>query len=183
MANMGALLKSEIGRIARRESNSIVGQLRDKVLSLKKVVSSHAKLLEEIEKELLSLRKNFGGESVLMEANEDSASNSRLSAGSIARLRKKLGLSRSAFAIVLGTNQNSVYMWENGRTSPRSSMKAKIVQLRGLGKREVKKMLDGKSAPDGKPALRSLGRPKGAVNKAKSANASEKSAVSDDKKV
>jgi DNA-binding transcriptional regulator YiaG len=60
----------------------------------------------------------------------------------VAALRGRLGLSREKFAKLVGASVGSVVNWEKG-TVPRDEQKAKILDLRKLGAREAKEILEG----------------------------------------
>lgn len=57
-------------------------------------------------------------------------------------MRAKLGLTQAQMATLLGVSSLSVYKWESGQVEPREKQKAKVLALRGVGKREVVKMLE-----------------------------------------
>jgi DNA-binding transcriptional regulator YiaG len=61
----------------------------------------------------------------------------RFSASGLQAQRKRLGLSASEAALLLGVSDQSVYKWENGKTRPRASQFASIAALRGFSKTEA----------------------------------------------
>lgn len=63
-------------------------------------------------------------------------------AEAFAAMRAKLGLTQAQMATLLGVSSLSVYKWESGQVEPREKQKAKVLALRGVGKREVVKMLE-----------------------------------------
>jgi DNA-binding transcriptional regulator YiaG len=65
----------------------------------------------------------------------------RFRAGGFATLRKRLGLSAEAMGKLLGVSGQSVYHWESGKASPRSSQLPAIAAVRKLGKREAQARL------------------------------------------
>ncbi len=141
MANLASLLKSEIARIAKKETKSQFVNMNSKIAELKKNLLAHKKQVKNLEGELQSMHKRFGTADKVPAIAAELLVKSRLSGSSIARLRHKLKLSRALFGKLLGASQNTIYLWEVDKTSPRSDMKAKIVQLRKTGKREIKKIL------------------------------------------
>jgi DNA-binding transcriptional regulator YiaG len=74
--------------------------------------------------------------------SEEEIKNSRITPKYIANIRKKLGLNKNEMATVLEINPNSIYLWETGRATPRNDTKAKLIQLREMGKKEVRALLE-----------------------------------------
>jgi len=68
----------------------------------------------------------------------------RMSPQWIIKIRQKLGLTQGQLAVLLGSNNFSVSHWELGKTTPRDAFKRKIAALRGIGKRELKQLLEEK---------------------------------------
>ncbi len=145
MASIEKVLKMEIGRLARKEMKRSfpslkqdlatikrsVGQLNKKAAKLEKVVSRYATAADKKHKASLH-------------ASEEEVKGSRLSPRLVQKLRKRLRLSRKAFADLAGVSANTVYMWETGKTSPNRAGKAALVGLRKLRMREAKKLLGDK---------------------------------------
>ena len=83
--------------------------------------------------------------------------------------RRHHKLSQGAFAKLIGVGLNTVWLWGNGRTTPRPKQQAAVIELRALGSEELSSRLSGigLSAERQKP-----GRKKGTP--AKSTNVREK---------
>jgi len=145
------VLNDEIRRLARKEIKAALTPLLDNVSALKKQVAEQKRQIAALEKRCAAP----AAESVAAPANADKDEKQlRLNAAGILRLRTKLGLTQSEFAKVLGVAMHTVSVWEQGIRTPRRAHKARICALRGIGKRELKKMLEqngAKSAPTGKP--------------------------------
>lgn len=56
-------------------------------------------------------------------------------------MRKRLGLSASQLGALIGMSEQSVYNWETKKATPRKDALAAIIELRGVGKREVQRRL------------------------------------------
>jgi DNA-binding XRE family transcriptional regulator len=56
--------------------------------------------------------------------------------------RKRLGLSAEDYCKLVGAAGLSIYNWELGKSHPRSEYVAKLVAVRGVGKREARKRLE-----------------------------------------
>jgi len=146
MPNVASVLKAEIARVSKKESKSLFGPLLATVSSLKKSVSSLKKRVASLEAKSERLEKKLGGGSAIAIPAPEKVGKSRVGAGNIAKLRAKLDLTRAEMAALIDVNANSIFLWERGKAKPRAAAKAKIIALRGLGKRQIKKML-AKLAP------------------------------------
>ena len=70
----------------------------------------------------------------------------RLTPSGIRSLRKKLGVSQRELANLMGVTMGAVALWEKGTFTPKEEKLAKLMELRKLGKRQVKEMLSGKES-------------------------------------
>src|SRR5439155_17501580 len=61
--------------------------------------------------------------------------------------RTRLGLSQVALGRLVGVTGTAVVEWEGGRTKPSGERRKAIVALRGLGRRDVKRLLDRMPKP------------------------------------
>ena len=134
-------LNDEIRRLARKEIKAAVTPLLGTVSALKKQIAEQKRQIAALEKRC-QVPEN-AAPAAAVEA-EDDEKQVRLNAAGILRLRTKLGLTQGEFAKVLGVAMHTVSVWEQGRRTPRRAHKVRICALRGLGKRELKKMLDEK---------------------------------------
>lgn len=144
MGKVERIIKSEIVRLAKREMHktlaplgrdvrllkSTVSQLRKAVLTLKRITASQQKVLEK-------------GKAPL-EATPEEVKESRFSPRLIGSLRRHLGITQKELAILTGVTVGAAHLWETGRFKPSIKKKAVMVALRKLGRREVKKLLEGK---------------------------------------
>ncbi|MDE2491084.1 MAG: helix-turn-helix domain-containing protein [Elusimicrobia bacterium] len=60
----------------------------------------------------------------------------------LVQAQRKLGLSREAFARLLGVSAGAVTAWEGGRSKPRAEARGALVAVRALGKREARWRLE-----------------------------------------
>jgi len=103
-------------------------------------------------------------------------------AGKIARLRKTHHLSQKAMALLVGVSLNTVWLWEQGRTSPRAAQASKIQELSGLSAASLKTRLkkvglqEGRSKPGRKPGKVAKKPTKKPTKKAKAAKKPAKKA-------
>ncbi len=141
MSDIKAVLKEMIARIARHEIKIKVTPLNRNIKELKLAGRQMQKIIARQQKELSALSKNILPEDTITTLSPESLEGKRLSPKLISALRRKLKLSRKDFAQLIGTTSNTVFLWENGKAKPRSAAKARIISIRGLGKRQVKEIL------------------------------------------
>lgn len=141
MALLESAIKETIARGARRQVRLALTPLRGDLLRLRKKVI-------ELQATVMTLRNSANGWKRLMEAapaiphvSEEAAKAARLSPRLIATLRKRLGLSQTALARLVGVSAPAVAHWEAGNSAPAGLNRVSLVALRKVGKREVKELL------------------------------------------
>ena len=158
MGKIEGIIKSEIMRLAKREIRKIavplgsdvwflksaVSQLRKAVLTLQRITANQQKVLEKGKKPL--------------EAAPEEVKMSRFSPRLIRSLRKHLGITQKELAILTGVTVGAIHQWESGQFKPSMKKKAVMVALRKLGRREVRKLLEGKETPMAKKKIPSRRR-------------------------
>ena len=140
-------LYDEIRRLARKEIKAALTPLQGTISALKKQVAEQKRQIAALEKRCVAAEPETSA--MPAAAADEDEKPVRLNAAGILRLRNKLGLTQGEFAKVLGVAMHTVSVWEQGRRTPRHSHKARICALRGIGKRELKKMLE---QPEAAPA-------------------------------
>ncbi len=141
MPNVASILKQEIARVARKEAKSFFKALPGSLSGLKKTVSEQKRKIAALEAKVDKLEKALAKDSKIAIPKPEELEHSRLGAKNVAKLRKKLNLTRAEMAKLIGVNPNSIFLWENDKATPRAAARAKIIALRGLGKKEIKKLL------------------------------------------
>lgn len=150
MSNFAAQLKTEISRIAKKES-------RAQVAVLKKAQASHRAEIADLKRRLASLEalvRRLGKTPTRPGAEPGEAVETqglRFRADGFASLRKKFGLSAAQMALLLGVSNQSVYHWEAGKSKPRAAQLKAIADVRKLGKKEVAARLAEMSSPSQAP--------------------------------
>jgi len=143
MPNIGTVLKSEISRVSRKE-------VRGETLALKKSISQYRSQIADLKRRVHALEqlvKRAGkARNSSAGAAPEPGGNLRFSAKGLAAQRRRLGLSAASVARLLGVSALSVYKWESGKTRPRAKQIEAIARLRGMGKREAMKRLEGEAA-------------------------------------
>ena len=141
MGKIETVLKSEISRLARRETKAVIGKHVDELRRLRKRVAS-------LERELRAVKAARAQEqakrkvttAVATVAGEEGPA-IRLSPRLIRSLRSRLGISQADLAKLAGVSTVAVGNWESGKSRPRDESKARIAALRSLGRREVRRLL------------------------------------------
>lgn len=144
MANLAAVLKSEVARLARKELRAETDALKRTVASQRSDIAALKRRAAKLEKSLSALLRlaNKAGRAAQPEPGDAEAGSFRFRAAGMANNRKRLGLSAEDFGLLVGASGQTIYLWERGETKPRPKNLAAIAALRGVGKREVAKRLE-----------------------------------------
>lgn len=144
MANLAAVLKSEVTRLARKELRAETDALKKMVTGQRAEIAALKRRTADLEKSLKALTRlaNKAGRGEQSTPNDEGVGSFRFRAAGMASNRKRLGLSAEDFGLLVGASGQSVYLWESGKTKPRQQNIAAIAALRGVGKREVVKRLE-----------------------------------------
>jgi DNA-binding transcriptional regulator YiaG len=140
MSNFAAQLKTEIARIAKKET-------RAQAMVLKKAQATHRAEIADLKRRIASLEavvRHLAKSSARPSTppkEEDEPQGLRFRAGGFASLRKKFGVSATQMALLLGVSNQSVYHWETGKSKPRAAQLQAIAAVRKLGKKEVAQRL------------------------------------------
>jgi len=140
MSHFAAQLKTEISRIAKKET-------RTQAAVLKKAQTTHRAEIADLKRRIASLEavvRRLGKTAARPLAppqEEDEPQGLRFRADGFASLRKKFGVSAAQMALLLGVSNQSVYHWETGKSKPRAAQLQAIAAVRKLGKKEVAQRL------------------------------------------
>lgn len=133
--NLASTLKSEITRLARKEQKADSIALRKAVAQHRGDIASLKRRIADLERLVKQLRK--AAKPVSSEPPEHKGGRVRFSAKGLASHRQKLGLSAEQYGSLIGVSGQSIYKWEAEKATPRAAQLAKLVSIRGLGKREA----------------------------------------------
>ena len=158
MPKLEQVLKAEIIRLAKKQVRDACSPLARGVRELKRRVSQLSKAVVALDKIRAALEARKAAEGTKLEAPAEQVKAARLSPLLVKKLRARLGLSQGQLARLVGVSGPAVAHWELGRSRPQGSNKAALVALRGVGRREVKRML-GEKAEAGKAASREKAKP------------------------
>ena len=144
MGKVEGIIKSEIVRLAKKEMRKISVPLGRDVRSLKSTVSQLRRTVLGLQRITTSQQKELEKGKMVLEAPPEEVKESRFSPRLIRSLRKHLGITQKELAILTGVTVGAAHLWESGQFKPSMKKKAVMVALRKLGRREVKKLLEGK---------------------------------------
>jgi DNA-binding transcriptional regulator YiaG len=144
MPNIAKVLKDEFSRVARRESKKALTSVSKPAAGLRRTTADLKRRVAQLEKELRLLRKSLDGISAGRQAGAvETTDKARITAKGMRSLRRRLRLSGQEFAKLLGITPQVVYGWDkaSGALRVRSTTRAAILAVRGIGAREAHKRL------------------------------------------
>jgi DNA-binding transcriptional regulator YiaG len=151
------ILKQEIQRLARKEIKVEMDDVRKRAAEQRKTISELRRRIEILEKQNTKLAKRTAAvaavaapevaareEAKAQSAEDRSGYGPRFSGQAITKLRQKLNLTQAEFAKLAGVSPQSVYQWERkgGKLRLRTATKEALVQMRGMGVREARRLLE-----------------------------------------
>ncbi|OGU21758.1 MAG: hypothetical protein A2580_18085 [Hydrogenophilales bacterium RIFOXYD1_FULL_62_11] len=143
MSNIGAVLKSEIARLARKEIKAQIEPLKKANTKLRSDAAALKRSLRELEQQVRQQARATARPAKPAAGDEaDAGPRGRITQAGIRTLRKRTGLSAEDFGTLVGATGQSVYNWENKGVTPSKASVAAMIELRGLGKREIAKRLE-----------------------------------------
>lgn len=151
MANIATLLKNEI---QKQTDKAVRKSLRPLALQLRE----EQKRVKMLERQVALLSKNVqkGGSvaaAAPAKATAPAATKGSWNGSTVTNLRRKHQLSQNALAKMLGVGINTVWLWEQNRTSPRAKQQEGINALGELSALQVRRRLtkvglaEGRSKP------------------------------------
>ena len=140
MSTFATQLKSEIGRIAKKETRAETTVLKKSNAQFRSDIAALKRRLSVLESLTKKLHKQIPPTARPSEATNATES-LRFRVSGFAALRKKLGLTANEMGALIGVSGQSIYKWEQGKAKPRASQLKAISAVRKMGKREVEKVL------------------------------------------
>lgn len=136
MSNFAAQLKTEISRIAKKESRTQVAVLKKAQATQRAEIADLKRRITSLEAMVRRLAKTPARE-IPPAKPDDEPQGLRFRADGFASLRQKFGLSAAQMGQLLGVSNQSVYHWEAGKSKPRAAQLRAIAAVRKLGKKQV----------------------------------------------
>jgi len=141
MPNIAQVLKEEMARVSRREIKKATATLHRSSAIYRREIAALKRHNAELEREVKALSRERAKSSVSTPASAKSSH--RFSATGLRTLRHRLGLSAAQLGSLVGVSEQSIYNWETKVATPRSAYLPAIVRLRGMGRREAARLLEG----------------------------------------
>jgi DNA-binding transcriptional regulator YiaG len=162
LPNFASLIRQEVRRLARKESNAAVAPLRKHVAGLRRRVAEQRQKISELERaaRTAAAAAAMSGRAPGAAAAEGSAAPIRFSPAWMRKHRAKLGMSRETYAKLLGVSAQSVLVWETGRARPRQKTVETWARLRQMRVRDIKDGLVPSAGAEVAPAKRTRRRRK-----------------------
>lgn len=140
MKKLTDALRSEISRLAKKEAKAQIASLktasasyRREIAELKRVVGRLQRRLDYVEHQERKRARRPPSPKL--------AEGVRFSPKGLRSHREKLGLSAADYGLLVGLSAQTIYSYERGKSKPRPSQLAKLIAVRGLGKREAQRRL------------------------------------------
>ena len=136
MQNLTRALRDEITRLAKKEIKSQITALRTASARYRREIAGLKRVTKDLEKRLAHVEQQERRRAKKAPSLE-LAEGTRFSPRGLKSHRAKLGLSAADYGLLAGVSGQMIYMYERGETRPRTAQLAKLVAVRGLGKREA----------------------------------------------
>ncbi len=171
MPNIAVVLKEEIARLARKEVKFQTDGIRKASAQRRRDVAALKREVSKLQRQVALLQGQLQNQPAAAPVAEDAGSVPRFTAKGLISQRKRLGLSAAEYGLLVEVTPQSIYNWERGKARPRKEQIARLAALRGIGKKEMKVLLDAAAKPaKAKPAKKvAKAKPVKKVAKAKPA--------------
>ena len=140
MANLGKVLKDEIQRLARKQAKGEMTGTRRAATQHRRDIAALKRQISQLQRRLSFLERRE--KTRLASTDTRGADRARFSPRWLKSHRGKLGLSAADYGKLVGVTQLTIYNWESGKNKPRPAQLAKLVGVRGIGKREALRRLE-----------------------------------------
>lgn len=143
MSNVIKELKSEISRLAKKEAKAVVSPVKKASAAYRGLISGLRKQVDALQKELNALKKAIPAPEKTILAKTEPEGRFWMTGQGVKALRKRLGVTQQVFGSLIGVSSQAVVLWEgkSGKINFRKATAGRLQGLKGLGKREVAKML------------------------------------------
>ncbi|HUG55005.1 MAG TPA: helix-turn-helix domain-containing protein, partial [Vicinamibacteria bacterium] len=129
VTNLATALRAEVRRLAAREVQKGLRQVRSLQRQLKKLRTG----ARSQRRSLRAVERGFGRLEARMPSGPGRRGRgARLTAEDIRGLRSRLGMTREQFARLVGVSPGSIFGWETGRTVPRGRSMARVLEVKKM---------------------------------------------------
>lgn len=157
MPNLSSLINDQIRRLARREIKANTRSTRKASAQYRREIASLKRQAADLTRRLARVEKQQPKE---ISAPPELVAKARFRAAGVKSHRARLGLSAKDYGRLVGVAGLTIYQWEGGKSRPRKPQFARLMAVRGLGKREALRRLG-----DADPRAASPAAAKGARRK------------------
>ncbi|MCA8962913.1 MAG: helix-turn-helix transcriptional regulator [Planctomycetes bacterium] len=141
MTQLATVLREEIRRLSRRELSADIASMRKASAQLRRDVAALKRENASLKRKVEFLEKREKRRLDEPTKGEGPPEGSRFSTRSLKAQRRRTGLSQADYGRLIGVSTLTMNNWENGKTRPSPKFLARIVEIRGLGKREAERRL------------------------------------------
>ena len=142
MPNVAQVLREEITRLARKEVRTACDPLRKQLRTLRQAVKGQQETITKLDRALAKMATLSPDTSASLHTLEEETTQARVTPASIRRHRNRLKLSQAQLGTLLDVSTNTIVRWEAGTSKPRVQYRGALLKMRGLGRRDVTKMLE-----------------------------------------
>lgn len=142
MTSFASQLKSEIARVARKETKEDFNALRKSGSAARSDIAALKRRVHDLEVMVAKLGKALAKQSA-QPAPAEPERKIRWSSTGFAKLRKRLDLSAQDMGKLLDVSAQTIYHWENAESEvrPRAANMPAILAARKLSKRQAQELL------------------------------------------
>jgi DNA-binding transcriptional regulator YiaG len=137
MPNVNTVLKDMICRLARKEIKANTSSTKGAVAQFRRDIAKLKRQVRDQQKEIGFLKAQERKRLSQPQPKEEPEEGVRFSARSVKAQRRRLKLSAADYGKLVGVSGLTIYNWELGKSRPREAQLAKLVAVRGIGKREA----------------------------------------------
>lgn len=141
MSSYQSAFKSEVARLARKETKGALSALRTTVAQQRRDIAELKRVVATLTRRVDRAEKGASRRSATAAPAGDQTA-IRFSPRWVKADRERLGLSARDYARLVGVAMLTIYNWEHGRSKPRARQLAQWGAVRKMGKREALKRLD-----------------------------------------
>ena len=153
MSNILKELKAEISRLARKETKAIVAPIQKASANYRGLIAGLRKQVFSLQKDVAILKKAVPSPEKAIKAKDAPEGRFWITGKGVKALRKRLGATQAQLAILVGVSSQAVVNWEahKGKINLRKATAGKLQGIRGMGKRDMARVLEKDSKKDALP--------------------------------
>jgi DNA-binding transcriptional regulator YiaG len=148
---MEETLKSEIGRLARKEVRPVLAPVNEQLRALSRQVRSIQNDVQRLTRALGKVESALPvAQKAKLEVPQEDLVSARMSPGLIKKLRGRHAITQQQLAALVGVSAAAVQSWEQGIARPTGENRAALVALRRLSTADVRSMMGDKGIAEAK---------------------------------